>query len=197
MSDDDDDLLSLDLGDGDIQLRNSQAEFKKPPIPATENFIADQNSDEIISTLAIKSNSTCTTTKNESSETVLMRQLFANDEDDEDELIASQMFIPSAHFKSQPVPAQKKQYTTKSLTPQKTVTLRSESNENTTAKTQPAVKARSNELAMLETLANHKSWTYAQSDVKNMFHSADIDASFANTYTLNNYYKKVNSMNIF
>ncbi len=197
MSDDDDDLLSLNLDDDAIQTA-----FKKPAVPATENFLLDKNNDEILSTLAAKSNS-ATSAGDVNSETALMRQLFANDdEDEEDQFIASQtIFVSSTQFKSQPtVPAQKKQSPAKAKTPQKIATPRAEQNENvnkenleitTIARTTPAVKTRSNELAMLETLANHKSWTFAQMDIKNMLQSTEIDASFVHTYTLSNYFKKV------
>ncbi len=177
MSDDDDDLLALDLDDDAIQ-RISQVENKKLSVNSQ-------------STLGNKSNSTVTSDK-QSSESTTVRKLFANDDEDEEDLfIASQ-----AIFKTPiPVTTQKKQPSTEIPTQNKgndvNLNLNKE-NIQKTAKNSPVVKGKSTELAMLETLANHKTWKYAQSDVKKLYQLAYIDSFSVHAYTLINYFKKVN-----
>lgn len=50
--------------------------------------------------------------------------------------------------------------------------------------------AKSNDLTMLEILANNKSWSHALNEMKKQFRSAGLESSLLQTYTLNHYYKK-------
>lgn len=88
---DDDDLLSLDLDDDVNKIpsscqRKDEDLFKKPAIP---NFLLEEKEDEIISTF--------TSHKISANEQKLLSDMFLNDdEDEEDQFIASQIDLISS-----------------------------------------------------------------------------------------------------
>lgn len=83
--DDDDDLLSLDLDEIPSSYRKDEDVFKKPEIP---NFLLEKE-DEIISTFSSH--------KISANEQKLLSDMFLNDdEDEEDQFIASQIDLISS-----------------------------------------------------------------------------------------------------